>query len=462
MKYLLTLLLCFFASNAFASKPDSGICPWKMPFTINISAKGNLHSHNEFIPTHGPTQYNDNGTGPDSETLSITIDSGHCSMKNDTLQYDRSYLDTVWHASYWSSATIIFAHGIDSIITIRFSGGEQVNGPSPQSFSDQYQFQAFSLLYDDSSIFSADSNFSDHHISVGDDQLTIDSLDPRYGIFGWFYYKDFSATSATLSGIFLPTTFLNPQTGRIPWKLPLQINIRAIGIDTTPGASDTLSFSFTGANPSYSSRDTLEFYSSTQSATYPFQSNTTTSIVFAFVPGEDSIRTLSIFTSGTTTATDGNSQQTWQGETNFQISSLAYNDTTIYTEDSSFCNHDISLTSYETTNSPHPNTVLQNFTATSVSLSGIFLSKTYLACESSAVQTNSGSSLRIFNSNGSIACSFDVSDHSRDLEIFSPLVIREASFPIPAGQTGASLPHLPPGFYFVRLEGAMAKVYIAE
>jgi hypothetical protein len=102
------------------------------------------------------------------------------------------------------------------------------------------------------------------------------------------------------------------------------------------------------------------------------------------------------------------------------------------------------------------------FTASSVTLSGIFRPTTFSNPPAIVTEAPQPNNLAIYSSNGSIAFSFDVSDHAIDLEIFSPLGIREASFSIPAGQTEASLPHLPAGFYFVRLEGSMAKVYISD
>jgi len=104
----------------------------------------------------------------------------------------------------------------------------------------------------------------------------------------------------------------------------------------------------------------------------------------------------------------------------------------------------------------------EDFTASSATLSGIFRPTTFSdpsAIVATAPQLNN---LAIYSSNGSIASSFDVADHARDLEIFSPLGIREANFTIPAGKMEASLPHLPAGFYFVRLDGSMAKVYISD
>ena len=154
------------------------------------------------------------------------------------------------------------------------------------------------------------------------------------------------------------------------------------------------------------------------------------------------------------------------GVDSFQISSLLFDDTSIFATDSSFSKHNTSLRDNEVNNQYYDQynytDLTSDFTASSVTLSGIFRPTTFSNPPSIVTIAQQPSDLAIYSSNGSIACSFDVSDHARDLEIFSPLGIREASFTITAGQTEVSLPHLPAGFYFVRLDGSMAKVYIGD
>ena len=189
-----------------------------------------------------------------------------------------------------------------------------------------------------------------------------------------------------------------------------------------------------------------------------------TSVTIVFTSGEDSI--LSLRYSEVDSFYDAQMAEYVGIKNNsFRISSLAFNDTSIFAIDSSFSDHNIAMTS-DSVNGDNEGQYnfdykYSDFTASSVTLSGIFRPTTFSepAIVTEAPHPNN---LAIYSSNGSIACSFDVSDHARDLEIFSPLGIREPSSTISAGQTAASLPHLPAGFYFVRLEGSMAKIYTAE
>jgi hypothetical protein len=486
MKKFVVVFFCFFASNAFASKPDSGICPWKMPFTISIKAAGMLSASDEYVPTHGPDQYNSSSNVSDTEQFSFTVDTStsdmyfygdsnvtlNYSLSNDTLRYGYSFYSEWVRGTETASFIMVFAHGSDSIISMLVETGEYVEGIPPdlgggggqEGINSSFNFQISALLFNDTSIFSYDSLSKDHKLFISQAESTAFYEEPYSTEFGAFDNQNFSAGSAELSGIFLPFNFINPAVGRMPWKLPFQINIHAVGPDTIPGILDTVWFNFTADNPSLSSNDTLVFSGSNQQSSYNEQTNTDSELFIIFVPGEDSIRTLTISMSGSTTMTFGSMQQTWQGETNFQISSLTYNDSGIFTDDSASCDHNISFTSYENTtiNDPYQSKILQNFTATSTYLSGIFQPKTYMACESSNVVSTPTNNLSIYSSNSSIACSFDVSDHARDLEIFTPLGIREASYTIQAGQTKATLPHLPSGFYFVRLEGSVAKIFIGN
>jgi hypothetical protein len=303
MKYLLTLLLCFFASNAFASSADSGKCPWKIPFTIYVDGTG-ADNHYEYsrIPEVGGYMEHDTSYILQSSgyNFEITVDTTF-SYLSDSVQYslDRDVLSfsvTVgWgngESTYHKATTVAikFEPGRDSILSLLVSQNDSIsiNGNEVTQI-DNVKFQISSLLFDDTSIFSADSSFRRHNISMTDNYV-----DNFYSTMNNYIDNDdyLTASSVTLSGLFRLTTFSNPP-----------------------------------------------------------------SIVTA---------------------------------------------------------------------APPPN------------------------------------NLPIYSSNGSIACSFDGSDHARNLEIFSPLGVRETSFCIPAGQTEASLPHLPAGFYFVRLDGSMAKVYIAE
>jgi hypothetical protein len=186
------------------------------------------------------------------------------------------------------------------------------------------------------------------------------------------------------------------------------------------------------------------------------------SVLIVFAPGKDSIISLSLFDDD---SFGSNSQYSFRSY-NFKISSLLFDDTSIFETDSSFMLHNASFTeeTFDTMGVPDYGDDFQttDFTASSITLSGIFRPTAFSNPPATVTEAPQPNNLAIYSSNGSIACSFDVADHARDLEILSPLGIREASFTIPAGQTQASLPHLPAGFYFVRLDGSMAKVYISD
>jgi hypothetical protein len=262
-------------------------------------------------------------------------------------------------------------------------------------------------------------------------------------------------------------------SGKCPWKIPFLINIHAVGIedqftednggiegnsmwDTTNDFFlnvDTItSFSFDG-NP-----DDLEF-SQITSPNYPFESPTTLVLSIEFDSGTNFINSITI------TQSNGYSHAGFVGTYNyyFAISSLYFDDSTIFSTDSSYSSHRINITeSSVTSQSEYGSSFTQDFTASSVTLSGIFRPSTFSDPPAIVTEAPQPNNLAIYASNGSIACSFDVADHARDLELYSPLGIREANVTIPPNETAASLPHLPSGFYFVRLDGAVAKIFVAE
>ncbi len=191
-----------------------------------------------------------------------------------------------------------------------------------------------------------------------------------------------------------------------------------------------------------------------------------------FVTGRDSIVSFQYSEFDTASGISGTVPGTYRTDS-FQISSLSFDGTSIFAFDSSFSTHAIRMTAHleelewrSVSNSQgqilnDQVSTISDFTASSVTLSGIFRPTTFSNPPAIVTEAPQPNNLAIYSSNGSITCSFDVADHARELEIYSPLGIREASFTIPAGQTEASLPHLPVGFYFVRLEGSMAKIYIS-
>lgn len=192
------------------------------------------------------------------------------------------------------------------------------------------------------------------------------------------------------------------------------------------------------------------------------------SILINFDSAKNSISSVSIFKieSGSENGSPGSptlSSVTY----NFQFHSLIYDETSIYTTDSSYSTHKAFLveTGSDTMYPVWYDYYLYNdliFTASSVTLSGIFRTTTFSDPPSIVTELTPANNLAIVSSNGSIACSFDVSDHARDLDVYSLLGIREGRFAISPGQTEASFPHLPAGFYFIQLDGSVAKIYIND
>ncbi len=285
-------------------------------------------------------------------------------------------------------------------------------------------------------------------------------------------------------------------SGKCPWPIPFTITIGGIGsahsyanscqpvpgsyithdtdygtvpsnegfmltIDTTSSyLDDSVQYSLNGDVLRFSTMHPASFMGT------PIPSYSTLEIDFAY--GNDYITRMKLYSTDSTVWTlAGNGSEGYYYYYNFQISGLNFNDSSILASDSSFTNHNILFT-YSNEQvaynfGPYDfSDIYNDFTASSVTLSGIFRPTTFSNPPSIVTEAPQPITLAIYSSNGSIACSFDVSDHARDLEIFTPLGIREASYNIQAGQTEASLPHLPAGFYFVRMEGSMAKVYIAH
>ncbi|HEY3875418.1 MAG TPA: hypothetical protein VGM92_08060, partial [Candidatus Kapabacteria bacterium] len=218
MKYLLALLLTLLAANAFASKPDSGICPWKMPFTISIGAMGFSHGYEvsaQEVPGGYFTRDTDYGTTLSSSSLQITVDttslylsdSIQYSLNADILFFSFVKVDPWYHYPTSNILTISFAPGSDSIISLSFSQSYTFMTGTKTSEIHSSTFQILSLKFDDTSIFSVDSSLKKHTIVMTDNQKNDfyqDQFDYHY------IYSDFTATSVTLSGIFRTTTFSDP------------------------------------------------------------------------------------------------------------------------------------------------------------------------------------------------------------------------------------------------------------
>ncbi|HET6400006.1 MAG TPA: hypothetical protein VFH95_01270 [Candidatus Kapabacteria bacterium] len=190
-------------------------------------------------------------------------------------------------------------------------------------------------------------------------------------------------------------------------------------------------------------------------------------LTIEFAPGKDSIVSLSVseIDSGTEFYS-GFIPVFISKDDTFKIASLLFSDTDIFASDSSFQGHNsqmiarsISDMNAGWSNQDHTEA---NFTAYSFNLSGIFR-PTHFADQSIVTEVPAKQeALSVTSLNGSLRCSFGASPQERLLEIYSPLGIRTASCSVSPSQTEAIIPRIGTGFYFVRLGGSLAKVFVAE
>jgi hypothetical protein len=194
-------------------------------------------------------------------------------------------------------------------------------------------------------------------------------------------------------------------SGRCPWNLPFTITVHAMGTTTRNdiysephGGStetwsptldsenieftiDTTIFSSLGKGDEYvttqltTSRDTLWYsYSYTDTSFAPFLRNQSTSVIIAFVPHKDSILSL------TCTFGNGNSYGPTENSDQYSLflSSLAFDDTSIYCSDS-VGNHIAQFeVRHATDDYPYPNnTEFGSFDNTNFTASTICLSRNF-------------------------------------------------------------------------------------
>ena len=287
-------------------------------------------------------------------------------------------------------------------------------------------------------------------------------------------------------------------SGRCPWPIPFHIAIHAVGsihnykehiyphgvdeyTDNGTGAAtndlnitvDTFISSYTYFQEKTDFNDNLQYSLHADTLRFSYQYDDTSnfyaaesaSLLIIFARGKDSIISLTYHKTDIRGAPSVQSENV--EEYTFQISSMLFDDTSIYTTDSSFRRHGISTTDFETQSyfysmSFHEwgDFLHNDFTASSVNLSGIFR-PTHLADEAIVAIAPQGGPLSITSSNGSLHCSFEASPYERLLEIFSPLGIKASSCSVSPGQTEAVVWNIHPGFYFVRLGSSLIKVYIA-
>ena len=283
-------------------------------------------------------------------------------------------------------------------------------------------------------------------------------------------------------------------SGKCPWKMPFSIMVHGVGFTdssvhhwmTNKWESIELDTDF-GVHPStetfWITVDTANVFGELYREHYFLNNGVLDfselvppdSALFTihFAPAQDSIVSLQYLYVDTATGIDATLPGIYSNDT-IQISALAFDDTSIFAYDSSFANHAIRMVAHQVKwewNILHDTegrilndhmSTSSDFTATSVTLSGLFRPTTFSDLAAVKELPPQASSLAIHASNGSTVCSFDISDHARELEIYSPLGSRVSSVTIAPTQSEVTLPRLPAGFYFLKLGGAVGKLCVGE
>lgn len=296
----------------------------------------------------------------------------------------------------------------------------------------------------------------------------------------------------TASGAFASSA----DSGVCPWKMPFRVKINGRGwalvnahwketgrssqIDTTYTLSsfdDSVSIwldttdAYKNDSVLYSLKDdTLRFsrrYLDTVDSVRGFFPSVLDSVTICFEPNSDTISTINLYKITSVLISNFESYPDLLLKIyHFNISFLAFDSDSILHSDSSFEAHHIKFSTIESDSAEYP-TIYQNyykevdFTASSVTLSGIFRTTTF-SYPAVVEQVPPPTGVAIHSSNGPIVCSFDYSQHERNLEVYSPLGIKVTSKVIPPNENSAFLSRLSPGFYFVRLEGDIRKLYVPE
>ncbi len=144
------------------------------------------------------------------------------------------------------------------------------------------------------------------------------------------------------------------------------------------------------------------------------------------------------------------------------LKSFLYDSVSIYSADSDLSSH-LVYASYTSHSESHPfhNPIIdvRLDSVLGLDVSGTFARRSYFA---SVEYGNQESDISIRRIRGYLEATCGPSSHPRTLEIYSQLGVKAASYPIAPGQTSEAIAKLPSGLYFIRLEGALLKVYVPE
>jgi len=148
-------------------------------------------------------------------------------------------------------------------------------------------------------------------------------------------------------------------------------------------------------------------------------------------------------------------------ENSISLKNFLYDSNGIYSDDHSLANHLVSAT-YSYSHGRHSWDARGYYLiggVDPVDLSGIF-HPMQLTDFSSVAASPIPSPVSILSIEGSLECHFDASDHSRNLEIYSPLGIKTGDFEIVAGESTLKIPSISSGLYFVRLGESLVKIFV--
>lgn len=484
MKIWVSILLCVLYTNAFGSVADSGRCPWKMPFTIRIQATGITSSaYRESQPRSGESDTDPSSL--DTQYYEVVVDTTffrlldtaslkvrtQFSLTADTLRFGYSYSDTK-DTAHSLLLLIAFVHGKDSISSIAFKRVDSWNNVPGNSFwadsgSTEVDFRIAALSFTDDSISSSDSSVSQLRFNIVSSSF---GYVPTYSMYQSLFTRSFVGSNVKLSGVFRPCFLIKDSTlHALPWSDSIRFIAEGDGIKKWPWgdtvARDGITFF---CRPCYMDGNAIHFYSSESS--YADWTSTVAnrdrseSINIGFIPGTDSVASISYKYKSSESDWEGlmsNLRKTlvFDNTYSFRIADLEYDSSGVFTSDSSFCEHSISIGVTEA-HSLAGGTYYTYFSASSADLSGGFQPKHY-ACDASVPTLKTvTNSLVLATLKDGLHCSFAPSDHSRTIEVYSILGIEDANNEISVGATEATVPHLAAGFYFVRLEDEIAKVII--
>ncbi len=246
-----------------------------------------------------------------------------------------------------------------------------------------------------------------------------------------------------------------------PFKLPFDFSIQVHGIfhnTNELGGNDTSISTFSTGWTLDTPENSFSVHGDTISASYsePYQSGS------FFMEFDSSTQTISYLSIGSEEEVYDYQSGQVMGATTFgvELSIFMYDSVSIFTTDSSLSHHDAdaSYNQWQQNSSVfHDGYSSTLFSVSAISLSGnlrpVTLNvSTPLISSSQTVSLSYNTEERQFL--------FPFSSRQRTLELYNLLGSKVESFEIPPGQSEISIPQLPSGLYFVRMDGAILKVAV--